>query len=321
VTLRFHLTSDDIARVRVASQPDPLWEVLLSVHLLGKREGALIFDDWRRRTRPGLNPAMRPLFELAPPWGYSADFLTPDHTGGDIGAAIETVLSTPRPRLRENIDRLTGPMDSAAALRTGRPAELRRLGDALAGYHRVGVAPYRKEIDNGLYAERARLARAFLDGGTEGVLGALRPLAVWESPVLSLPGHPADRDVHLDGRGFTLMPAFFCWRAPTTLRAPEGPQVLVYPIRHDPGWLTHDRTTTRSLAALIGRTRAAVMEVLAETPLTTSDLARQAKISPASASEHATVLRDAGLLLSQRQRNRVYHTLTRLGSELLDDSV
>jgi DNA-binding transcriptional ArsR family regulator len=320
VPLRFHLTSDDLARVRVASQPDPLWEVLLSVHLLGKRDGALVFDRWRRRTRPGLNPAMRPLFELAPPSGYSADFLTPPHAGGDVGAAIETVLSTPRPRLRDHIDRLAGPVDSVGALRTGQPSALRRLGKALADYHRLGVGPYWKEIDDGLCAERARLARAFLDGGTERALAALRPFAVWEPPVLSLPGHPEDRDVHLDGRGFTLLPAFFCWRAPTTLEDPDSPQVLVYPIQHDLDWLTRDHTTTRPLGALIGRTRAEVMEVLAEAPLTTSDLARQAKISPASASEHATVLRDAGLLLSRRHRNCVYHALTRLGSELLNSS-
>jgi DNA-binding transcriptional ArsR family regulator len=41
-------------------------------------------------------------------------------------------------------------------------------------------------------------------------------------------------------------------------------------------------------------------------------------ISQAAASQHATVLRNAGLLISQRDRNTVLHTLTALGQAMLD---
>ncbi|MDL4816554.1 ArsR/SmtB family transcription factor [Actinomadura opuntiae] len=298
--------------------------MLLSVHLLGKREGALAFDRWRRRTRPRLDPVMQPLFALAPPWGYSADFLTPPDAGGGLQVAIETVLSTPKQQLRQNADQLPVRRPSkgfVSAIRLGDPEALRELGTALSRYHRESVEPYWDTIDAGVQAERARLARAFLDGGTEGVLAALRPLAVWEPPVLSLPRHPADRDIYLDGGGLILQPAFFCWRAPTTLRSPDGPQVLVYPIEHDLTWLTRDVTSAvRPLAALIGPTRAVVMTVVAELPVSTTELARRAHISAASASEHARVLRDAGLLASHRDRHRVCHSLTPLGARLLQST-
>ena len=46
-------------------------------------------------------------------------------------------------------------------------------------------------------------------------------------------------------------------------------------------------------------------------------LARRLGISAASASAHATVLRDAGLAVAQRHRNSVLHSASALGVELL----
>ncbi|MEV0618252.1 winged helix-turn-helix domain-containing protein [Nonomuraea sp. NPDC050404] len=296
--------------------------MLLSVHLLGKSEGAAIFGGWRRRARQALSPEMRLLFALAPPWGYSADFLTPPGAPGDFDAAVEMVLATPPRLLRDDIEQLTGrPTPDLADLRRGRPPALRRLGTALRSYHRRTVAPYQSSIDAAVRAEQARLAREFLRGGAEGVLTALRPFATWQPPVLSLPRHPADREVHLDGCGLVLVPSFFCWRAPTTLKDHSGPQVLVYPVGHDPAWLAHGPAgPARSLARLLGATRASVLEAVADAPATTTDLARRTGISPASASEHARTLQDAGLVIASRQGNRVYHVVTGLGARLLRGS-
>ncbi|MGW3288707.1 ArsR/SmtB family transcription factor [Streptomyces sp. NPDC001002] len=314
------MTSDDLARVRVAAEAEPLWEVLLSAHLLGKTEGALVFDRWRRRTRPRLAPQMRPLLMLAPPWGYSPDFLTPSDPLPDIGTAVDRVLSTPRGRLRADMDQLAAgqaPTTWVSAMRDAEPGALKLLGTALTGYYRHAVEPYWGQIRESVRAERNRLGRAFLTHGVEGVLTALRPMALWEPPVLSLPLHPADRDIHLAGRGLTLIPSFFCWRAPTTLKNAEGPHVLVYPVQHDLAWLNPNMEHAHApLSALMGRTRATVLMALAEHPASTTELAGKARISPASASEHATVLRDAGLVVSRRYGTRVYHELSVLGVEL-----
>jgi DNA-binding transcriptional ArsR family regulator len=71
------------------------------------------------------------------------------------------------------------------------------------------------------------------------------------------------------------------------------------------------------LAGLLGPTRAAVLAALAGGS-TTGEVARRLRISPAGASQHATVLRRAGLILSTRRGNNVLHTLTPLGTALLD---
>ncbi|WP_067543171.1 ArsR/SmtB family transcription factor [Nocardia crassostreae] len=73
---------------------------------------------------------------------------------------------------------------------------------------------------------------------------------------------------------------------------------------------------SRDLSALLGRTRAAVLEAIADGGSTTL-LAQRLGVSPATASEHAAVLREAGLVASIRVRNSVHHNLTPLGVALL----
>ena len=145
----------------------------------------------------------------------------------------------------------------------------------------------------------------------------------WRSPVLEAP-YPVDRDLWLDGRGLMLLPTFFCLRMPVTLVDPALPPVLAYPVEPDLDWLDAEpelaAPTTRTLAALVGPTRAASLWALSDAPMSTGELARRMRVSPSSASEHATVLRNAGLVATHRDGNHVLHSLTRLGAALLERS-
>ncbi|NKE63029.1 ArsR family transcriptional regulator, partial [Lentzea sp. PSKA42] len=107
-------------------------------------------------------------------------------------------------------------------------------------------------------ADRAVRARSFLDGGCEGVLSALHPTISWAPPVLSIESRFPQRDVHLHGQGLVLVPSYFCWERPIMLRDQRHAPVLVYPIARD---LHVTSAGKRSLEALIGRTRAAALEV------------------------------------------------------------
>lgn len=61
--------------------------------------------------------------------------------------------------------------------------------------------------------------------------------------------------------------------------------------------------------------------LIAEHPgCSTKELAGLAGIAPASASEHATVLREAGLVQTVRHRNLAVHSATVLGVALLNAS-
>ena len=102
-------------------------------------------------------------------------------------------------------------------------------------------------------------------------------------------------------------------------RFPAAPPWLVLPPadgRLGQAGLWDGRPRGAALSALVGRNRAAVLGAIAG-GCTTTELAGRVGISLASASQHASVLRDAGLITTHRQGSAVLHVLTPLGAELL----
>jgi DNA-binding transcriptional ArsR family regulator len=91
--------------------------------------------------------------------------------------------------------------------------------------------------------------------------------------------------------------------------------VLVYPVAHTCA-PSFSEAGGPSLGRLVGHTRSAVLQAI-RLGCTTSELARRAGVSLASASQHAAVLREAGLVVTLRNGNAVLHTLTPLGAALL----
>ncbi|MGH8885481.1 MAG: ArsR/SmtB family transcription factor [Egibacteraceae bacterium] len=250
------------------------------------------------------------------------DFLTPTRGGVSPEHAVNQVLATSPSRIRAEVAALGGTGAWATMLGDADGAAQHLLGQATLSYFWIGLAPYWLRIHAAVDGERARLARILVDGGIERMLVGLWPGTSWRPPVLQVP-HPVDQELVLAGRDLVLLPSFFCSQ-PMTRQDPALPPVLVFPVRGAergsalrPG--ASDRAEPAAdgkLAALLGRTRAAVLETVSS-PCTTSELARRAGISLASASQHATVLREAGLLTTTRHRNAVVHTTTALGAALL----
>ncbi|WP_369201053.1 winged helix-turn-helix domain-containing protein [Streptomyces sp. PU-14G] len=326
--LRIHFTNDDLARTRIAGGPDPLWEILLSLHILQRDDRPDVFRQWRAKVRGQVGSDTALLYELAPPRGYSVDFLTPAGTA-DLEAGIRTVLGTPRVRLRAELATLTAgkrPTPWQRAVGEGRDDALRHLGRTLRDYHAVAVAPFWPEIRRRVEADRAMRAHKLLDHGLGHLLGTLHPTARWDGAVLTLSYGQCDRDLRLEGRGLVLVPSFFCSGKPICLRDPGLAPVLVHPVRHERGWAAVARRTpvqapsARPLASLMGRTRAAALEAIAA-GCTTTELARRLDISLAAASEHATTLRAAGLIATLRRHRAAHHSLTAVGAQLLDQSL
>ncbi|WTY09376.1 winged helix-turn-helix domain-containing protein [Streptomyces canus] len=323
--LRVHFTTEDVAHVRVAPAPDPLWEITNSFQLLTIQEASLVFGEWRRLVRPWVQRTGRLLAALLPPRGYSPDFLTPDLGGDfDLTNAVDVVLGTPRTDLRRDLTKLAvssrrlAPLSAETrALADGDPEVLRRLGAALHTYHRQTLGPFWPHIRAQVDADRASRARAVLEGGTDGLLASFRPVLRWQPPVLEA-DYPVHREVHLAGRGLLLQPSFFCHRRPVTLAEPGPTPVLVYPIQHSLGWSREPGTPPLSteLGALIGRTRAAILQDVVS-GRTTGELAARLRVAGATVTHHTAVLRRAGLLLSVRHSKHVVHTITPAGLALL----
>ncbi|WP_202121484.1 DUF5937 family protein [Streptomyces sp. BA2] len=311
-----HFTVGDLSRTRVADGPDPLWEIVLSMHQLreGRRKSRI---GTAERTCPDRRQMMRVLTPLMPTRGYFPDFLTPAAASGGLESGIDAVLSTPKRRLRDELSLLAqhNPLPSwTRRLADGDVDTLRWLGRALHRYHKYVLGPRWPGIAARVEADRRHRTGVQCRAGTEAMLHSFGPMLSWQSSVLCA-DYPVDRDVHLGGRGLLLVPSYFCRRTPVALLNEQLLPVLVYPAC--PPVPEQACTPHSRLAPLLGHTRAAVLQTLQE-PRTTSELAHHAGVSLSSASEHAAVLRNAGLVASVRERQRVRHILTQLGADLLN---
>ncbi|MFD1662804.1 ArsR/SmtB family transcription factor [Streptomyces caeni] len=115
----------------------------------------------------------------------------------------------------------------------------------------------------------------------------------------------------------TLIPAYFCVRAPLVLVDETLPPVLVYPLSPAPGRLERSRNggPASCAAQLIGASRARLLALL-DGPMTTTGIAAALDLAPSTAGRHLSVLREAGLPVSRREGTHVLHHRTRLGEAL-----
>jgi len=326
---RIHFTPADLLRTRIARGPDPMWEVVLSLHVLRSRFGAAHLGPWRRHAVRSVphGPLWR-LLELSPPLGYFPDFLTPPGADQSLGEELELAMSTPRPELSTQIRRLTAPSRSRSAIRLtrwlraveqGGAQTMSALEQGVRTYHHRGLAPFWSSIRAAICTDREARADQYAVGGLDRLLSTLHPRVRWRPPVLEILDLHSP-DLHLDGRGLLLQPSYFCTDSPTKLREAGDQPVLIYPITRPPtGPVLEDPSAEHPAAALLGRTRAAALAATMD-GCTTSDLARRCDIAVSTASQQATVLREGGLVQTRRDGGSVVHEITDLGRRLLAGS-
>jgi DNA-binding transcriptional ArsR family regulator len=321
--LRIHVTLDDLARTRVAPGPNVLWEIVLSLRCLQRRVGWPGQPAWRQAAARSANRWAGMLLPLVPPTGAVAGFLVPPEGGSGLADGISAVLHARPERIRADLATLATEHPLPAwtrRLADGDSATLKQLGQALRGYFDGVLAPLWPQLVAQVDADRARRSRALLDGGFEGLLASFHPLLRWRPPVIEV-DIPATSELRPGGRGLLLVPSSFGGTVPLS-PAGGGAPALIYPIRPDPGLNLPDAPGTSrvaALAALLGHTRAAVLLAL-DTSCTTTELGRRVGVSTPSASQHASVLRAAGLICTQRRGGSVQHSLTPLGVSLASAS-
>ncbi|NJP42815.1 ArsR/SmtB family transcription factor [Actinacidiphila epipremni] len=341
--MRIHFTLTDLARTRLAGRPSPLAVTTFSAFRLAQRVPPPGLDGWRRLVRAGLTapragaaaapgPGGKPprpgyFAQLAPsdPAHPVPRFLRP-HVGLEtLEDELERLMGTPPGELRADLEYVGRhrPLPGwARDLAAGDPATAARLASAVRDYHRVAVAPYWRGLTALLAADRAARTKQLGDGGIERVLDGLGPRFRWRPPVLEVRTTArSEYDYHLGGRGLVLAPGAFSGYVPCD--PDEEQPTLYYEVPPDSAGAPLIATPNGAaagpydgLAALLGHSRAAVLEVIAD-GVTTGQLARRVGLSPASASEHASVLRRAGLVATRRAGRSSHHSLTALGTDLL----
>ncbi|MFI6881576.1 winged helix-turn-helix domain-containing protein [Streptosporangium canum] len=315
-------------RIRLTPQADPMWEIVGSLHRIQARDGGPALAQWRRKVRDNLSEvallsSVRTLLNpLLPRARYFPDFLTPTASGDGLDSGIEAILDTPPSRVRTELEILRRHTGSAAGLdglARGDLRSLRHLGRVVAGYHHAALADDWPAVESTVQNERAVLTHHLAAGGVEAMFAALPSGMRWRPPVLEVAYAAGDQELHLRGRGLTLIPSHFCRGTPITLADPDLPPVLVYPARRPP---RRAPDPADPLTGLLGRTRAHLLRLIAAAPgCTTGQLATRTGVSASTVSEHTTILRRSGLIDSVRHTNLVMHRLTHNGELILQKRI
>ncbi|MEU4392627.1 winged helix-turn-helix domain-containing protein [Kribbella sp. NPDC023855] len=318
--LTLRLNGVDLSRTVVRSAPSAMSELAAAGdRIMRSLPVPPHLATWAARTRAAIRPVMAPYLELCRVPRWRPDFITPVSSDGDFASGLEQMLATPPEsmlaELRPRIE--SGELPERTALPgSGDPAALRRLRAAAEAFHAVAVAPYWTEIVASVHADRAARGLTLVDQGIDRVLHTLSPQLRWQASTLSYecPGG-ADMVITPGGRGVTLVPSYLV-PTPNFVDVGTSPVILTYPISHRPDELSF----TEPLGDLLGRTRAAVLAAVVG-GRSTSEVAEVVGISAGSASQHASVLRSAGLITTHRTGSSVRHLVTPLGTDLLRHAV
>ena len=327
---RIHFAPEDLERVQVSPTLGPLAETVMAISMLScSMQPRGLYRQWRGQVKGKVTPQMTALTNLYPVGSKGVDLCTLTGPAPTIEQGVAALMAMPRDHYLVEIGYVakdhTFPAAAWAVAETDGPAR-RELAEAARAAHQALVEPYWTRIRACLHAEQAARARVLAYGGPERLLAWLQGEMIrWRPPVLEVLW-PHELDVHLNGRGLTLVPSVFVGLGASLHQNPNdatAAPVLILPpaderVRHGHLW-DGPQDRTMALGALVGRNRAAVLRAIAEGG-TTTEVASRVGISLAAASQHLSVLRGAGLIITRRQGSSVLHVLTPLGAELLEAS-
>jgi DNA-binding transcriptional ArsR family regulator len=309
------LSAADLLRCRFVISP--VGEVVGLARVLATPAARAAYSSVLGRHRTRLQRVvgdhdLRPLLALLSAGERTPDFLKPAPTGtlGEIETELEQVRRTPDERVAEEVAPYlqSGGLIAADvdhALRSAGAA--RRLADLMAALWVGVISPCWLQIRGCLERDILYRSRLLAARGLGAVLADLAPCV-------------AHRDCSLptETSGLLLMPCAFIWPRIATIRSSAaGPSTVSYPARGIGAmWFSSSHDRGAELASLIGRTRAQILDALAE-PMYTTALALVLGRSPGNVADHLAVLRSTGLVARARLGRRVIYSRTPLGEALL----
>ena len=325
------LSTEDLTKVRLA--PSPLWETVTSFGVLLHQGRHTVHAPWATRARrvlPGTD--LSALVAAMCVAGRCPDFLTPPPDASVVGFEedLERVRTTPPEVVHDEVEvfvRVEKEQFGSLAPEKARLLEiylsdpegsLKRLVDTLRRYHGLALAPYWPRIHEHLEGDTLKRGQALALGGVETLLSGLHPKASYSGGVLTL-DKTYEALMEPAGRGITLVPCVFAWPRVEVLVQPGYKPTLAY----GPRGVTNLWSSSSSapegtaLEAALGTVRASVLKSLSPMPSTTTELAHQLRLSPATISAHLSRLKAAELVEPHRSGKKVYYRLSGPGESLL----
>jgi DNA-binding transcriptional ArsR family regulator len=318
------MTVADLASTRFAFSP--LAEVGLSLYLLSGGEVRGLHQGWYQDVRPALARVdMELLCSVVPRRGLLADFLFLGAT--DASTRIETQLGLlaefPLEALAKELDAVWADTEIAppaqALLAMGCKAP-RYLADVMYDYWTAAVEPHWSSIRWALEDDVAFRAGELTRGGMATMVSGMHPSLYMRDDYIVTDRtckNPAETD--LDGTGMLMVPSVFSWPVIVWCTMPGSAPNLLYPARGvGKLWSRDDAIAADQdpLSALLGRSRAEVLLAL-DLPACTTELAARLSQSAPAVSQHLSVLRRNGLVISWRAGRRVLYRRTDLATSIV----
>jgi DNA-binding transcriptional ArsR family regulator len=321
--IQLRMSMADLERFRFAYSP--LTEAGESLRSLFAERVSPLHRTWYESVRDRLRGIdLDLLAAIVPERRFRADFLLVG--ASDPATTMETQLQRlaelPVERVRADLEMVwdgRGLPPPAAEVVAAGQSGVRRLADALWQYWLVAVEPHWKAIRSVLDDDVAYRAARLTVGGIQALLADLHPDVSVHAQALRIdkPRHGCSHD--LGGGGVLLIPGVFVW--PDVIVGIDSycPPSLTYAARGVGtlwGGAAPRRDEDDALAALLGRSRAAILLSLA-LPQSTTELAVELGQSAPAVSQHLSVLRRSGLVTSWRSGRRVLYHRTPLATSIV----
>jgi DNA-binding transcriptional ArsR family regulator len=315
--LRFEVGADDLLHSRFAISP--LFELENLLRVLGGLSSHRL--PWAARLKPAYARLSRdtdldalvalfshrygPGFVVPPPLGLAQSI------EDDLAAMRATPLKVARAEIAEALSHK--PTSDPRLLRVLRGRQVvARLAEVLElAWHELLAADWpqlRAICERDVIYRSGELSRA----GWAAALSGLHPQVRWHDDGIEIARMRRSTPIRLSGAGLMFIPSVFIWPKLAVHAEDPWPKAIVYPARGTASLWEPSTAAPGALADLLGRSRSALLLMLAE-PASTTQLARSANLAVGSVGDHLRVLERAGLLASARSGRSVLYRRTALG--------
>lgn len=320
--VEFALSPGDIQAVRFGVSPGH--ELAHAVRALQRPAQHPLLWGWLRQVRSRLpSESFGILATVIGDDGYMPDFLTATPTWdltpqAEADALRSADIDPMRVDLGKMVLRSSGARQRALRRMQEHPARARAMvADAWQEVWDAALAPVWPQLERLLRADIAVRSRTIAASGISGMAGGLHSNVSWGEGAVRVRLRRHSEVVDCRGSGLVLVPSVMSSWGCMVLTEPPAQPTLFYPARGvTAGWARDAADIAGALGALLGPARADILLGAGEAR-TTSQVARDAGLAVSTASHHLTILRDAGLIASERDGTRMLHLRTPLGEAMV----